>query len=896
MKKIILVDGSSWLYRAFHALPRLSAPGGEPSGAIFGMGNMLRKLLKDYDPEHIAVIFDPKGKTFRHELYADYKAHRPPVPPELAAQFEPMIELIQIMGLPILQENGVEADDVIATLARQAESEGAEVLVVSGDKDLAQIVNARVALLDTMKDLRLDEAAVFDKYGIRPEQVVDWLALMGDSADNIPGIPGVGAKTAAKWLREFDDLDTLVERAEEVKGKIGEKLRAHLGQIPLSRELAKVRNDLPMDVQIKTLNRRPLDQEAFDHFCRSFGFQRWIEASGPPLKRSSDDKKEHPALNIQTVLAQEELLGLARSLKDCQRFAVDTETDQLDPQRARLVGLSFAINGKGGWYVPVAHDYLGAPVQCSLDAVRAVLGPILADAEKEKIVQHGKYDMHILSRHGMPLAGVRFDTMLESYVLNSSASRHDMDSLAQHYLGLRTISFKEVAGSGRKQLSFNQIGLDAAAEYAVEDAAVTYALHECLDKALAQEPGLKTVYDTIEQPLIAVLQRIEATGVHVDARKLAEASTEFADRMNSMEHRAQELAGRPFNLNSPNQLQTILFDDLKLPVLRKTPKGAASTAEDVLQELALQHELPRLILDWRALAKLRSTYTEKLPANINPQTGRIHTSYHQAVATTGRLSSAEPNLQNIPVRNEDGRRIRQAFTAPQGKCIAALDYSQIELRLMAHFSQDPNMLEAFQQGQDIHSRTAADVFEVPVSELSSDQRRAAKAINFGLIYGISAFGLARNLGISRVQAQAHMDRFFSRYAGVARYMGEVKERARDLGYVETLFGRRMYLTEIKDRNQARRQAAERLAINAPLQGTAADIIKLAMIQIDRQLDEIPGVNMIMQVHDELVFEFDREQAQDRMSELVSIMEGVVSLDVPLKVDAGMGKNWDEAHG
>ncbi len=895
MKPLILIDGSSWLYRAFHALPRLSAPDGSPTGAIFGMGNMLKKLLKDYEPDQIAVIFDPRGKTFRHERYPEYKANRPPVPPELSAQFEPICRLVTLLGLPLLQMDGVEADDVIATLARQAAEQEQPVLVVSGDKDLAQIVNARVHLLDTMKDRLLDADGVFEKFGVRPDQIIDYLALMGDSSDNVPGIPGVGAKTAAKWLASYASLDEIVARADEVKGKIGERLRDHLEQLPLARELVTVRDDLELALDAGALQRGARDLEGYAAFCDEFGFRRWLDelqAQGEAPARQA----EQAALTVHTVLTEEQLEDLATQLEASEAFAVDTETDSLDAHQARLVGMSFAISGEAGWYLPLGHDYLGVPEQLPLSRVRERLGELLADQSRPKIAQHGKYDMHVLARHDLPLRGLRYDTMVESYVLNATATRHDMDSLAMHYLGRRTISFAEVAGKGKKQLTFNQIDLEQASEYAAEDAAVTYALHQHLAGELARAPDLQRVYDEIERPLIPVLQAIEARGVLVSRELLAQASHEFAERMQDMEIRAYELAGSEFNLNSPNQLKVILFEQLGLPTLRKTPKGEPSTAEDVLQELAEQHALPQLILDWRALAKLRSTYTEKLPESINPHTGRIHTSYHQAVAATGRLSSADPNLQNIPIRNDDGRRIRQAFIAPDGRRIVALDYSQIELRLMAHLSQDPGLIEAFVQDQDIHSRTAAEVFDLAPEAVESRHRRAAKAINFGLIYGISAFGLARNLGIGRNEAQAHMDRFFQRYPGVARYMDETRERAREQGYVQTMFGRRLYLPDIRDRNPNRRQAAERVAINAPLQGSAADIIKLAMCAIHQQRAEDSRLDLIMQVHDELVFEVDSAAAESLRDELREQMEQVVSLDVPLKVDAGLGANWDEAHG
>ncbi len=873
----IVVDGSSWLYRAFHALPRLTAPDGQPTGAVYGMGNMLRKLLREFEPEHIAVVFDPRGKTFRHERYPEYKANRPPVPPELSEQFEPLCQLIDSLGLPRLQMDGVEADDVIATLAHQARADGRETLIVSGDKDLAQLVGPGVEMLDTMKDKRLDAAAVAEKFGVGPALIIDWLALTGDSSDNVPGIPGVGPKTATKWLHEFGSLDALVARADEVGGKAGERLREHLDQLALSRELVTVRDDLDLQQHWQDLQRQGLDQEAFRALCERLGFRRWLDDMETPLSA--------PALEVITVLDGEQLDALREALAAASLFALDTETDGLDPQQARLVGLSFAVDAGRGWYLPVGHDYMGAPAQLGLDAVREALAGILADASIAKVGQHSKFDDHILRRHGLPVCGWGYDTMLESYVLNATATRHDMDSLAGHYLSRSTIKFEAVAGKGRKQLTFNQVDLDTAAPYAAEDAEITLALHQTLWPRIAADEKLKTVYETIEQPLVSVLADIERRGVLLASDQLARASTEFATRMHEIEQQAHALAGGEFNLNSPAQLKTILFEQLELPVLRKTPKGQPSTAEDVLADLADQHELPRMILDYRMLAKLRSTYTEKLPEAINPQTGRVHTSYHQAVAATGRLSSADPNLQNIPIRSPEGRRIRQAFVAPPGCCLLSLDYSQIELRLMAHMSGDDSLLRAFRDGRDIHRATAAEVFGLDPDAVPDAQRRAAKAINFGLIYGISAFG----------QAQDYMDLFFARYPGVQDYMTRCREQARDSGYVETLYGRRLYLPEIGASNQQRRQAAERVAINAPLQGTAADIIKLAMIRIADELGDRDECRMILQVHDELVFELAEDGAEARARRLAEQMETVATLDVPLKVDWGLGPDWDTAH-
>ncbi len=897
-KPLILIDGSSWLYRAFHALPPLTNPKGEPTGAVYGMGNMLRKLLREYAPDNIAVIFDPRGKTFRNEIYADYKANRPPVPPELASQFPVMRELIEALGLPVLQIDGVEADDVIGTLATRARAAGRQVLIVTGDKDMAQLVDDKIQLLDTMKNRVTDPEAVVEKFGVQPEQIIDYLALVGDTSDNIPGVPKVGPKTAAKWLGQYGDLDTLISKAEEVGGKIGENLRNSIEILPISRDLATIRCELEVGATHDSLVPTAADTEALRELYTRQGFTRWLAdfdeadepaAGGPPAK-------EQITGDYHCVTDQADFDAMLAKLEAADLLCVDTETDALDPMQARLVGLSFAVEAGEAWYVPVAHDYLGAPQQLPRQAVLDALRPILEDPNPPKLGQHIKYDMTVLSRHGVQVRGVAEDSMLESYCYNSTDTRHDMDSLALKYLDHPTIKFSDVAGKGKKQLTFNQIDLEQAAPYAAEDADITLRLHQTLSRKLAETPGVAKLYREIEVPLIPVLAAVEQRGVLLDSPFLHQLSGELDQRMAELQTQAFDEADGEFNLNSPAQLQVILFEKLQLPVVRKTPKGQPSTAEDVLEELADAHPLPRLILDYRALSKLRSTYTEKLPASVNPETGRVHTSYHQAVAATGRLSSSDPNLQNIPIRRPEGRRIRQAFVAPKGYTLAAIDYSQIELRLMAHLSGDSGLLRAFKDGRDIHSATAAEIFEVAPDAVTSDHRRTAKSINFGLIYGMSAFGLAKQLGIGRGEAADYIERFFTRYPGVRDFMEDTKQRAREQGYVETLYGRRLYLPEINARNQQQRQYAERTAINAPLQGTAADLIKLAMIDIQGWLEtKHADAYMIMQVHDELVFELPSASAEKLGEQLGQRMCAVAKLDVPLVVELGLGANWDASH-
>jgi DNA polymerase-1 len=891
---LILVDGSSYLYRAFHALPPLSTSRGEPTGAVYGVINMLRKLLSDYDPEHIAVVFDARGKTFRDEMFEAYKANRPPMPEELAAQVEPLLTAVQAMGLPLLQVAGVEADDVIGTLAQRAASQGIPAVISTGDKDMAQLVDDHITLINTMTGTRLDAQGVKEKFGVPPERIVDYLALVGDTSDNIPGVPRVGPKTAAKWLAEFDSLDNLIAHAGEIKGKAGESFREHLEALELSRQLATIRCDLELEQGIEALRRQPPNTATLRELFQQLEFRSWLKEL--LAAEESAARPDDLAVTYETVLQQSQLDRWLEQLARAGVFAFDTETTSLDYMQARIVGVSFALEPNRAAYVPLAHEYAGAPAQLDRDAVLAQLRPLLEADAPGKLGHNLKYDMSVLANHGIALAGISHDTMLESYVLDSTASRHDMDSLALKYLGHKNISYEEVAGKGARQLNFREVPVEQAAPYAAEDADITLRLHEALWPRLQSVPALEKVYRDIDLPLVPVLSRIERTGVLVDTRMLARHSEELTRRLREIEAEAQVVAGQPFNLGSPKQIQEILFDKQKLPVLAKTPKGAPSTAESVLQELALDYPLPRLILDYRSLSKLKSSYTDRLPERVDPDTGRVHTSYHQAVAATGRLSSSEPNLQNIPVRTEEGRRIRQAFVAAPGCRMVAADYSQIELRIMAHLSRDEGLLKAFASGEDIHRATAAEVFGVPLAQVNPDQRRSAKAINFGLIYGMSAFGLARQLGIAQPAAKDYVDLYFARYPGVKAYMDATRAKAHEDGYVETVFGRRLYLPEINTRNMQRRNAAERTAINAPMQGTAADIIKLAMIRADRWLHgQTSGARMIMQVHDELVFEVP-ERELDRVCEGVrACMEEAGSLSVPLVVDIGIGGNWDEAH-
>ncbi len=909
-KPVLLIDGSSWLHRAFNALPALSTKAGEPTGALYGVLNMLRRLLADYRPDCLAVIFDAPGKTFRHEMFVEYKAHRPPLDPELIRQIEPLYACVRALGLPLLQVASVEADDVIGTLTRQAVDRGLPVLIVSGDKDLAQLVDEQVRMLDTMKNAVTDVAGVEQKFGVPPALIVDWLALVGDTSDNIPGVPGVGPVTAAKWLRQYGSLDALVANAAAISGKIGDKLRAGLEQLPLSRQLATLDCAVPLPMTVDDLRPASPDVAALRALYERFEFRSWlrelpadrqeIPAQAPTptaMAQSSLDLAEvvNDPPTYDLVLDQAALDIWLERLRTADLFAFDTETTSLNYLDARIVGVSFAVNPCEAAYVPLAHDYPGAPDQLNREQVLERLRPLLEDPARPKLGQHLKYDSHVLTNHDITLRGIQHDTLLESYVLDSTA-RHDMDSLAERHLKLRTIHFEDVAGKGAKQLTFNQVALEQAGPYAAEDADVTLRLHRCLWPRLERESELKRLYEELEIPLIGVLARMERIGVRVDAAALRRHSGELAKRLWELEQQAHDLAGERFNLGSPKQLQAILFERMGLPAGKKTATGQSSTAEDVLQELALSYPLPKVILEHRTLSKLKSTYTDRLPEQIHPRTGRVHTSYHQAVASTGRLSSSDPNLQNIPIRTPEGRRIRQAFVPEPGWVMLAADYSQIELRIMAHLSGDEGLLRAFATGADVHRATAAEVFGVALENVSADQRRSAKAINFGLIYGMSPFGLAQQLGIERGAAKAYVDRYFARYPGVKAYMEDTRRQAAERGYVETVFGRRLYLPDIRARNAQLRQAAERAAINAPMQGTAADIIKRAMLAVDGwlQASAFPA-RMLMQVHDELVFEVAGDAVTEAGERIRAAMIAAAELRVPLEVEIGVGANWDEAH-
>ncbi|CNI92410.1 DNA polymerase I [Yersinia bercovieri] len=924
---LILVDGSSYLYRAYHAFPPLTNGSGEPTGAMYGVLNMLRSLLLQYRPSHVAVVFDAKGKTFRDELFAEYKSHRPPMPDDLRSQIEPLHQMVKAMGLPLLVVSGVEADDVIGTLAQEAEKAGHSVLISTGDKDMAQLVTPNITLINTMNNAILGPQEVCEKYGVPPELIIDFLALMGDSSDNIPGVPGVGEKTAQALLQGLGGLDSLFSNLDKIptltfRGAktMSAKLEQNKDVAYLSYKLATIKTDVELDVTCDELTVSPPDDEQLHQLFSRYEFKRWL--ADVEAGKWLDGKKERPTgqtsnkafvvaepapaaevtavlsqENYQTILDEKSLADWIERLKKSEVFAFDTETDGLDTLSSNLIGLSFAVAPGEAAYLPLAHDYLDAPAQLDRDWVLATLKPLLEDEKALKVGQNLKFDQSMLARYGIELRGIAFDTMLESYVLNSVAGRHDMDSLAERYLNHKTITFEEIAGKGKNQLTFNQIALEEAGPYASEDADVTLQLHLVLWPKLQESEGLKRVFQEIEMPLLPILSRIERTGVLIDQNILAAHSKELTIRLDELEKQAHELAEEPFNLASPKQLQVILYEKQKLPILKKTPGGAASTNEEVLAELALDYPLPKVILEYRGLAKLKSTYTDKLPLMINPVSGRVHTSYHQAVTATGRLSSRDPNLQNIPVRNEEGRRIRQAFIAPKGYRIMAADYSQIELRIMAHLSQDEGLLAAFAAGKDIHRATAAEVFGLPLEKVTTEQRRSAKAINFGLIYGMSAFGLARQLNIPRGEAQRYMDLYFERYPGVLEYMERTRKQAADQGYVTTLDGRRLYLPDIHSRNANRRKAAEREAINAPMQGTAADIIKRAMITVDAwlQQESEPLVRVIMQVHDELVFEVHESVLESAEQKIRELMEQSMQLAVPLKVDVGVGDNWDQAH-
>lgn len=898
---LVLVDGSSYLFRAFHALPPLSNSKGQPTGAVYGVLNMLRRLIERYHPENMAVVFDARGKTFRNELYPQYKANRPPMPEELAAQIEPLHQCVRALGLPLLAVPGVEADDVIGTLATQAAARGRQIVISTGDKDLAQLVEPGITLINTMNDTTMDRDGVLAKFGVPPEQIIDYLALVGDTVDNVPGVPKVGPKTAVKWLEQYGSLDEIMAHADQFKGKIGENLRASLGQLPLSKDLVTIRRDVPLDTESEGLSRAEPDRESLRALYAELEFSSWLKQLDTPQETGEDTPTSAAPedTDYEIVLDAKALERWIKQLQKAELFAFDTETTDLDYMRADIVGVSFAVEAGKAAYVPVAHRYPGAPDQLQRETVLERLRPLLEDAKKPKLGQNLKYDMSVLARAGIDMQGIAHDTMLESYVLDSTATRHDMDSLALKYLGHQTIHYEDVAGKGKKQLRFDQIELEQAGPYAAEDADITLRLHQTLWPRLEVAEGQAQLYRQIEIPLVPVLSRIERNGVLIDRAMLGKQSTQLAKRMLEIEQAAYDAAGGPFNLGSPSQLQQILFtpEGLNITPRAKTPKGQPSTAESVLQELAEEgHDLPRLILEHRSLSKLKSTYTDKLPEQIDPDTGRVHTSYHQAVAATGRLSSSDPNLQNIPVRSDEGRRIRQAFVAPEGKRIVAADYSQIELRIMAHLSGDEGLLKAFAAGADVHAATAAEIFGTTPDKVTGNQRRSAKAINFGLIYGMSAFGLARQLGIERGEAQDYVNLYFSRYPGVRAFMDQTREQARERGFVETVFGRRLYLPEIRSRNVQRRQYAERTAINAPMQGTAADLIKLAMIAVQGWLDKA-GLKskLIMQVHDELVLEVPENELETIRSGLPEKMCGVADLKVPLKAELGVGPNWESAH-
>jgi DNA polymerase-1 len=894
-KRLILVDGSSYLYRAFHAMPQFTNSRGEPTGAAYGIVNMLRKLLAEYDPAHIAVVFDAKGETFRDAIYADYKANRPPMPEELSAQIEPIHAIVRATGLPLLMIEGVEADDVIATLAVRAAKDGMDTLICTGDKDMAQVVDDRINLIDTMSDTYYDRQAVVEKFGVPPERINDYLALIGDTVDNIPGVPKVGPKTAAKWLQQYGSLDEIIVHADEIGGKVGENLRASLKQLSLARELTTIKRDVPLDKAPKELKREQPDETRLRELYTRMEFSTLLAELGG-ANRTHAEAGSTTEARYETILDTAALDAWLARLRAAGLFAIDTETTSLDAMRADLVGVSFSDEAGTAAYVPVGHNYPGAPTQLDRDYVLDRLKPLLEDPQRAKVGQNIKYDMMVLARYDIELTGIGFDTMLESYVLNSTGSRHDMDSLALKYLGYKTRKYEDVAGKGKGQINFSEVPIEQAAPYAAEDADITLCLHDVLWPRLREAPKLEKLFQDIEMPLVPVLAGMQRTGVRIDADMLRHQSDELARRLLELERDAHEVAGQPFNLESPKQIQEILFDKLGLPVLKKTPKGAPSTAEDVLQELALDYPLPNIILEYRGLSKLKSTYTDKLPDSINPETGRVHTSYHQAVAATGRLSSSNPNLQNIPVRTTEGRRIRQAFIPADGCKMVSADYSQIELRIMAHLSGDAGLQQAFAQGLDVHRATAAEVFNVPLDQVTSDMRRNAKAINFGLIYGMSAFGLARQLKIDRSTAQQYVDLYFTRYPGVKDFMDRTRIQAREQGYVETVFGRRLYAQDINASNHARRQYAERAAINAPMQGTAADLIKLAMLAVAQWIRSSGvDVRMIMQVHDELVFEVAQSEMAQASDRIRRCMSEVSTLSVPLVVDIGVGDNWDEAH-
>ncbi len=895
-KPLILVDGSSYLFRAFHALPPLVNSHGEPTGAMHGVLNMLDRLRNDYQPEHMAVVFDAKGKTFRNEMYPEYKANRPPMPDDLRVQIEPLLEIIKAQGYPLLIEEGVEADDVIGTLCTRFKG---DVIVSTGDKDMAQLVNERVSLINTMSNEFLDIDGVKKKFGVPPELIRDYLALMGDKADNIPGVNKVGPKTAVKWLNQYGSLQNIMEHADEFKGKVGEYLREALEWLPLSYELVTIKCDLDVPCEPEMLCFCKQDDERLIELYERYGFRTRLKALRETTASDDNSSTDQPiAVDYQTILSQAELDKWINDLQNAELFAFDTETTSLNYIDAEVVGVSFCIEAGKAAYLPLAHDYDDAPKQLDRDTALAQLKPILENPKLHKVGQNLKYDRSVLLNHDIKLQGIQHDTMLQSYIINSTANRHDMDTLCEKYLGHKTIHFEDIAGKGKKQKTFNQISIEQAAPYAAEDADMTLRLHQYFWQELQDLNKQRELYTSVEIPCLSVLSNMEVNGVYVDKAMLNQQSQELEHSMAEIQARIYDIAGEEFNISSPKQLQTILFDKdkLALPIIKKTSKGAPSTAEDVLNELAHEHEVPRLILDYRSMSKLKSTYTDKLPQMINAKTGRVHTSYHQAVTATGRLSSSDPNLQNIPVRTAEGRRIRQAFVAPEGYKILAADYSQIELRIMAHLSADKGLLTAFAEGKDIHKATAAEIFNIELESVTKEQRRAAKAVNFGLIYGMSAFGLAKQLGVNRGTAQEYIDLYFNRYPGVLEYMERTRETAKKNGYVETVYGRRLYLPDINARNAMRRQYAERTAINAPMQGTAADIIKKAMIQVDNWLTrENLHSQLIMQVHDELVLQVADHELDTVHQKIQQLMTNAADLTVALEVDIGVGANWDEAH-
>ncbi len=909
LSPIILVDGSSYLFRAYHVpyLQALSTSDGQPTGAITGVLNMIKSLQKEYPQGNVVVVFDAKGKTFRNDMYPEYKANRPPMPEDLRSQIAPLHEIIEAMGLPLLVIEGVEADDVIGTLAHQADQKGIETIISTGDKDMAQLVTPHVSLINTMTNTAMDVDGVVEKFGVRADQIIDYLALMGDKVDNIPGVDKCGPKTAVKWLTEYKTLNGVIENADKIKGKIGENLRSAIERLPLSYDLATIKLDVELAQSVDQILPTARNTEKLEKLYSQFELKRLLAElkAGDKVgtQQITDDSEEDEPLpekldaEYDIILTDEAFDAWLEKIKSAEVFAFDTETTSIDYMAAKLVGVSFSVETGKAAYLPLAHDYEGAPIQVDFEQALTKLKPILESQEIKKVGQNLKYDANVLSHYDIKLQGIAYDTMLESYCLNSVATRHNMDALANKYLGYQTVKFEEVAGKGARQLTFNQIDIDKAGHYAAEDADITLRLHQAIYPKLAKSTQQLSVFDDIEMPLMPVLTSMEQAGVLIDPDLLHEQSDVIGSRLAELEVEAHNIAGKAFNLSSPKQLQQILFEDLQIPVIKKTPKGAPSTAEEVLQELALDYPLPKLILEHRGLSKLKSTYTDKLPLMISSKTGRVHTSYHQAIAATGRLSSTDPNLQNIPIRSSEGRKIRQAFIAPADHKIVAIDYSQIELRIMAHLSQDEGLVNAFSQGRDIHQATAAEIFDVSLEEVTTNQRRSAKAINFGLIYGMSAFGLSKQLGIGRKQAQDYMDLYFKRYPGVLTYMEDTRQKAGEQGYVETLYGRRLYLPDIKSKNQARKKAAERAAINAPMQGTAADIIKIAMISVHAWLLEKNDqrITMTMQVHDELIFEIHQDILDETVEKLVTIMNDAVSLSVPLIAEAGVGENWDQAH-